>query len=361
MFSFFGRKRLVVVGAGNAGCVTALHYHKYLDPKAVDIIIYHDPDTPIEKVGQGTVIGPTSLIGDTLGINWYSNPINATLKSGVLYEGWGKKKEKIFHNFPMDGMAMHYVPQKLSDAVLNSGKFKVVEKKVNNVEKEIDADVIFDCRGGGERNPHHYKLLTNPLNSVLLSTTYGSDPELLYTKAIATPNGWAFAIPNKDSVSYGYLYNNDITTKEEATEDFLERFNLSEIVGDFSFENYVARNMFANERTVLNGNKYFFLEPLEATALDTYQMVARYAWSHFVDGAKRDVCNIEMMRLVKEVQNFVLWHYQSGSKYDTPFWDYAKSLSFDPGPKFKKMFKKNTKEQYGNWSARSFKIWRDNT
>ena len=36
----------------------------------------------------------------------------------------------------------------------------------------------------------------------------------------------------------------------------------------------------------------------------------------------------EMARYIEQTQNFVLWHYQFGSKYDTPFWDYAKTLTF---------------------------------
>ena len=45
--------KIAIVGAGNAGCITALHYHKYLrEDKIVDdyeIDIYHSPDQhPIE-------------------------------------------------------------------------------------------------------------------------------------------------------------------------------------------------------------------------------------------------------------------------------------------------------------------------
>ena len=28
------------------------------------------------------------------------------------------------------------------------------------------------------------------------------------------------------------------------------------------------------------------------------------------------------------IEQFILWHYQFGSKYDTPFWNYAKTLTF---------------------------------
>ena len=33
-------------------------------------------------------------------------------------------------------------------------------------------------------------------------------------------------------------------------------------------------------------------------------------------------------KYIEEIQNFILWHYQFGSKYDTPFWNYAKKLTF---------------------------------
>ena len=108
--------KIAIVGAGNAGCVTALHYHKYLEIDN-EIVIYHNPDEhPIERVGQGTLFSITDLISSTLGINWYDNPIDATFKTGILYEGWGKKKDILFHHFPLPDMSIHFVPQKLSKA-----------------------------------------------------------------------------------------------------------------------------------------------------------------------------------------------------------------------------------------------------
>ena len=81
-------------------------------------------------------------------------------------------------------------------------------------------------------------------------------------------------------------------------------------------------------------------------------------------------------RYIKQLQNFVLWHYQFGSKYDTPFWDYAKVLSFkdsdfDALVSYVKNHDFNTclpqshgggthnDCQYGQWPAFSFKIWYD--
>ena len=352
--------KISIVGAGNAGCVTALHYHKYLEIDN-EIVIYHNPDEhPIERVGQGTLFSITDLISSTLGINWYDNPIDATFKTGILYEGWGKKKDILFHHFPLPDMSIHFVPQKLSKAVLESGYFKVIEKTITDPEKEIDADVIFDCRGRHNRDKSNYDTLIDPLNSVLLYKKQGRDPDLIYTRSVATPNGWTFVIPNKDSISYGYLYNNTITSKEDARKDFLDRFDLPEVDGELTFENYMAKNMFAGERTILQGNMYGFLEPLEATSLGFYRIICMQAWDAIFHIKSLDECNSEVRRVMKELENVTLWHYQYGSKYDTPFWEYAKSLPFKPDKRFGMMIDNpESTEMYGQWEGWNFKNWKE--
>ena len=105
------------------------------------------------------------------------------------------------------------------------------------------------------------------MNSVLLSTKHERDPDLTYTRCVATPNGWTFVIPNENSVSYGYLYNNKITTRNDAVEDFCEKFNVSKIYDELVFENYMAKNFIVGERTILQGNAYGFIEPMEATSI----------------------------------------------------------------------------------------------
>ena len=354
--------RIAIIGAGTAGCVTALHFYKYLSESidvSFEITIYHSPNEhPIERVGQGTVLPVTKLIESTLGIDWYNNSIDATFKSGILYEGWGKKQDKIFHPFELSAMSMHYVPQKLSKVVLESGYFNVIEKTVTDPEKEIDADVIFDCRGRHSRDKSNYDTLINPLNSVLLYKKQDRDQDLIYTRTVATPNGWTFVIPNVDSISYGYLYNNTITSKEDATKDFLDRFELPETDGELIFENYMAKNMFVGERTVLNGNMYGFVEPMEATSLQFYQDLCRQAWDGIFNIKSWDVCNGNIRRVMKEIETFILWHYQYGSKYDTPFWEYAKSLPFNPDNKFY-YNGYDGGEDYGHWNSHSFKCWRN--
>ena len=372
------KKRIAIIGAGNAGCLTAIHFYLF-GRDYFDISIYHNPvDSPIERVGQGTTITPTRLIASFFGANWYDNPIGATFKSGILYEGWGKKHDKIFHPFDMAAMSTHYVPQKLSNAILKCGFFDVIETTINDPEKEIDADYIFDCRGRHNRDKSNYRPLLSPLNSVLLCKKEGSDPDLKYTRSVTTPNGWTFIIPNTDSVSYGYLYNNNITSKEDATEDFLERFNLPETDGELSFENYMCNNIFVGERTILNGNRAGFLEPLEATSTRFYEAINRQGWDALMTDAHHGVLNQNVQDVIKEIETFVLWHYQNGSKYESPFWDYVKSIPFNPDEKFTRILKQSRTMTYNEmdtvgvynpdgtpqgdgygtlWSLKSFKNW----
>jgi len=373
------KKSISIVGAGNAGCITAMHCYLYAKDEIDTITIYHDPNTPIERTGQGTSPGVASLINEFFHLDFLNhNFIKSTRKEGIMYENWGNRNEKIFHSFPQSLSAIHYIPNLLSQAVLNSGVFEVVEKTIEDPEKEIDSDFIFDCRGRNNREKNLYDQLINPLNSVILSRKEKVYPDLVYTRTVATPNGWTFVIPNVDSTSYGYLYNNQITTEEEATADFIERFNVVPD-GNLSFENYIAKSFFQGERTILNGNRLSFLEPLEATSTGFYEKVTMVALNHIARGVDKEVCNASIRFEMKQIENFILWHYQYGSKFNTPFWEYAKSLPFNPENVFNEVVEYSINHSYsdivrtrvrdrssvlkcgfyGPWSAYAFRIWAD--
>lgn len=358
-------KKLAIIGAGNAACITALHFCRYGQGIFDKITIYHDPSMPIERVGQGSTLTIPDLIFDVLGVNWYNQDslLRGTRKDGILYENWGTKTEKFIHAFPLSSCSIHYVPKLLSELVLNSGLFDVVTQNIQDPEKEIDADFIFDCRGRHNRNESLYVPLVNPLNAVLLGRTETPDPELHYTRCVATPDGWTFVIPNHDSVSYGYLYNKDITEKEQASKNFTEMFDVYPDEG-LTFQNYIAKSFFEGERTILNGNRSSFLEPLEATSVGFYQKVCRFSYDHIVQGSPKDICNQGMRTEMLNIQNFILWHYQFGSKFDTPFWDYAKSLRFSPDPAFNAMVEKAKNNpmamdttDYAQWGHHAFRTW----
>ena len=61
----------------------------------------------------------------------------------------------------------------------------------------------------------------------------------------------------------------------------------------------------------LNGNRLFFLEPMESSSVQTYIEWIKMCWGYIFQGQDD---KIMMARYIEQTQNFVLWHYQFGSK-----------------------------------------------
>ena len=60
------KTKITIVGRGNAGCFTALHYGYYLRKnKDIEIELIYDPNIPTEFVGQGTQLEATDLMGQS--------------------------------------------------------------------------------------------------------------------------------------------------------------------------------------------------------------------------------------------------------------------------------------------------------
>ena len=368
--------KVVVIGAGNGGCFTALHWgwYKRNNPD-VEVELIYNPETSPEVVGQATLIDAPSLLWAATDFNWFNNNINATFKSGILYEGWGKVNDKVFHPFPADRMAMHYCPWKMQNLVLNSGHFKVTEGEVDPYE--IDADYIFDCRGKPD-DFSEYDDLKNPVNACILAEPNWDTTKALWSRHVATPDGWTFVIPTHSSspshkYCVGYCYNSNITSKENAENNFLNMFDVN-VTKHVNFKNYVAKNAVVDNRIFKNGNRLFFLEPMESSSSQAYISWVRMVFDYiFTD--KDFNPNASVINYVKQLQNFVLWHYQYGSKYDTAFWEYAKTFVIDD-PRFyelKDLCGKSSMHDcrpvyyggnaeitgFGQWDLYSFKCWYD--
>ena len=371
-------KKITVVGGGNAGCLTALYCAWHGKGKTdTEVELIHNPDIQTERVGQATALEAPALLWGALGFNWYDNNINATFKSGILYEGWGKVKDKLFHSFPADNMAMHYCPWEMQAKVLTSGHFKVKHTNTYDLDK-IDSDYIFDCRGK-PKDYSEYDELKNPINACILGKPNWNTCREKWSRHVATPNGWTFVIPTyKKSPSHdycvGYCYNSKITKKKDAEKNFQEMFDV-EITKHLNFKNYVAKEPIIDGRIFLNGNRLFFLEPLESTASQAYTQVSRAIFNHYIPGRNttKYVSNY-IKGYIKELETFVLWHYQFGSKYDTPFWDYAKTLRFEPHGDFEKYIAyskisdcipeeryggRTQSKTYGQWPPVSIKTWHE--
>ena len=324
--------KVVIIGAGNGGCFTALHWGWWTrNDSDIEVELIYNPDISPESVGQATLIDAPSLLWAATDFNWHDNPIHATFKSGILYEGWGKVNEKVYHSIPADKMAMHYCPWEMQKFVLNSGHFKVTEGDVHPYE--VDADYVFDCRGKPD-DFSDYDELINPTNACILAKPNWDTSKQYWSRHVATPDGWTFVVPTAlDSPSrnggVGYCYNSNITSREDAEKNMLEMFDV-EITKHLKFNNYIAKQPIIDDRIFLSGNRLFFIEPMEANTSWVHKQWARHCMDvMFHNKMTVDEACQSIKLKIERIQNFLIWHYQYGSKYDTAFWDYAKTFTFE--------------------------------
>ena len=364
--------KIVIIGRGNAGCISATHfahYRNFIDTK-VEIELIYDSSIPPVPTGQGTTLDFPDLLYETFNLG-YLNKFPTTTKTGIMYENFGKKNKNIFHHFPVGRYALHFEPKQFQDFVCNNLdiNFKETDENIKKYS-DIDADYIIDCRGA-PKNFNKYDTLTNPLNCALLATLPKKENDVDYTRSIAHKNGWCFYIPLPDKTSLGYIFNNKITSVKKATKDFKETFKVSKINKVFPFSQYVVKKPIIDNRVLLNGNKLFFLEPLEATAMGGYIKSCRFYFDYIFNNCTKEHTVNNIKNYIIQVQNFILWHYSKGSTYDTKFWKHSKKL-WDKHDKqdieeiikvVKKMSPSDviksvpTNFQYAQWKQWNFKNW----
>tara|TARA_B100000214_G_scaffold373765_1_gene354813 strand:- start:1685 stop:2230 length:546 start_codon:yes stop_codon:yes gene_type:complete len=122
------------------------------------------------------------------------------------------------------------------------------------------------------------------------------------------------------------MFNSDITSDNEALDNFVEQFGEHRLLGFRSFHNYMANNPVLDGRIFMNGNKYFFIEPLEATSVTGYMVWIERTLQYVMGNATLQDIVADNQRDIQENANFLLYHYAHGSEFNTPFWDYAKGL-----------------------------------
>lgn len=381
--------KITVLGKGNAGVLTALHYAyytKFRDEK-YEIELIYDSNIPTLTVGQATTLELPHFLWEALGTDWNLNKkdLQATQKNGIMYENWGKVNDKVNHGFSFGTYALHYDTQQVQQYIIDKSKglfnVKITDENVIDYNK-IDSDYIFDCRGW-PKNTDNYEDLINPLNAVICANKELTDEDrnnINWTRAVATPDGWCFYIPLHNTVSLGYLYNSNITSKEMAESNFRKQFDITGPIREsFPFKQYVAKEPIIDDRIILNGNSLFFLEPLESTAVNTYIEWNRMTYDWLVynrKDAQPEHLKHRIKSWTKNVQNFILWHYNFGSKFDTPFWSYAKQLSEQvyndesmsymldyakktPDWKIRCQSLSDNRSGYAQWYPWSFKLWQD--
>lgn len=331
--------KIAVIGSGTAGILSLAHCLAFF-PKDWEVISVYDPDIPMLGIGESTSTQlPLTLFYATdLNFLEYSKELDLTIKHGVKYVNW--REHEFFTKIPPPHYAIHFNNFSLKDFAFKRFKekwkdrFSFIEGKIENLknlpecvsatvsDKEYTFDYLIDCRGFPKNSDEHIMVDTIPVNHCLVHTIH-EPGNWNYTYHQAHENGWMFGIPLQTRQGWGYLYNDTITTKENAIKDLSKIFNSTLKESDlreFPFKNYKAKK-FIDGRILKNGNMALFYEPLEALSGWFYDMVLRSFFDVIITKQlSEEVANSYLHSLAYEYELFICYIYHGGSTFKSDFW-----------------------------------------
>lgn len=338
-------KKILVIGVGSAGLITLCQFCSYLSDEW-QIYSVHDPKIPILGVGEATSTNvPYELFKSTnFLMNEDSDYLDSTYKFNVRYTNW---RENQFNSNILGGnYALHFDNKMLKDFVFQRllkrfpKKIKIMEGNISYV-KNTDAgvkvaindnieifDYVVDC-GGFPKDFSDYNIVNLPLNSAIVIRK-NKPGTWTYTHHWAHKNGWMFGIPLKSKQGWGYMYNDTITSKDDAINDLCSILKLDkkEIEpSNYSFKSYYAKNNLIDGRILKNGNRFMFFEPMEALSIETYCSLNHL----YIQYLNKEISKKKLLdRIEFQAESLILFYnfvYHGGSIYDTKFWRKAKKDS----------------------------------
>ena len=235
--------KIAVVGVGTAGIMSLSHLLAHAPPGSTIVAVY-DPKIPILGIGESSTFTLPKLLFAGTGFNLPedSHELDSTIKLSVTYKNW---REQSFESFiePMDGYAVHFDNFRMKEFsferfkllwgsrfeelvgtvvdIKNNGEFASVY--LSNGEEKFD--LVIDCRGYPTDYSDYIIAKDMPVNHCLVNMipTPGNWTSTIHQ---ATKNGWMFGIPLQSRQGWGYLYNDTITTREEAVADIESLFQV---------------------------------------------------------------------------------------------------------------------------------------
>lgn len=344
--------RVAIIGRGTSAIIQAcalLHAHK--SRKDLSITIFYDPDRPPIAVGESSTPHLPFILEDALGVT-ADELVEAKVvsrKRGAAFVNWGAgipfvhgfgddSKHSIDGNSTLESYHFdtlvfnEYFTKKLQDR----GVIYIAEKVESQRE---DGDVVFindkefdfvvNCTGWNYDN----NLTVTPqfwtVNAGYLyrDTDFHVTDELTcsdLTVHKASPDGWEFNLPFPcDGVmKKGYLFNTDYISEEEVLKKMEDMGRTGGRL--IKWKPRRSKHLIESKLTAGNGNRVFFVEPLQAYAVLLYielaYFIAEYIYSKKTDKLK-NTYNLKYRKLMISYEQELAFHYQYGSVFkDSKFW-----------------------------------------
>tara|TARA_E500000305_G_C4025123_1_gene241300 strand:+ start:947 stop:2092 length:1146 start_codon:yes stop_codon:yes gene_type:complete len=329
--------KIAVLGTGTVGVMSVLHFLRYLDNSEITCI--YNPNKKILGIGESSNVQLPHLLYHSVKYNVFinSDELSSTVKLGVLYKNW-RKKEFISPILPTN-YAMHFDNFALSEKMFDRAKkiygkrFKILNKDIREIkqnDKEVTIlfnkgkktyDYVIDCRGYPEDYSNYHMITSLPINRAFVNLI-PKPGNWDYTYHYAHKNGWMFGIPLTHRQGWGYLFNDKITSEQEAVNEINQIFKSNKTkkdLRDFNFKPYRAKK-FLEGRIIKNGNRAIFYEPMEALSGVYYDGLNKFFYDYINKQIDQETVNEILDVKAKQYENFICYVYNQGSIYKTKFW-----------------------------------------
>lgn len=337
-----GKKRkMAIIGAGSAGILSLVHFCTWLD-EDWEVYSIYNPNKKILGIGESTNGEFVGLLERGIRLNLGKqedlDALDATLKFGSNFKNW---RENSWINPLLDGnIAVHFNNFNFKNFVFERleklwpRQFRFIEGDVKGMvnhpdrvvvtidDMEHEFDFVVDCMGSPSSFENYVISDCSPVNRCQIHsiTDYEYEP---FTDHIAHQHGWMFGVPLKSRKTFGYMYNDNITSKEEAIEDMKKLLGVDEIEDkEYIFKSYYTTNM-ADGRIFKNGNKALFFEPLVANSIFIYLYTNRLIYDCMMDLVSEEETNAAFIKSVQEMEDVISYYYHQGSIFTSEFWDFA--------------------------------------
>lgn len=217
-----------------------------------------------------------------------------------------------------------------------------VQKLVLRDGREIQGDFFIDCTG------FHASLIEKtlgvgyhdwsnylPCDRAIVVQTENRGETVPYTRAIACDAGWTWKVPLQHRTCNGYVYSSKFCSDEEARNALMSAID-GEMITEpriIPFLTGVRKEIWKNNCLSL-GFASGFIEPLESTEVHLVARGVDFFLRLFPDRqcmpALIKEYNRRMTADYEEIRDFIMLHYCTTQREDTPFWRWCKNMELPP-------------------------------
>jgi tryptophan halogenase len=170
-----------------------------------------------------------------------------------------------------------------------------------------------------------------PCDRAVAMQTKSEFPPPPFTVARARAAGWHWRIPLQNRAGNGYVYSSAHLGDDQALDDLTRSVGESVLTEPRRLSFVTGRRMqFWNRNCVAIGLAAGFLEPLESTSIQLVINAVLNLLDHFpdrsFDARLIDSYNSELIAEFESVRDFIVLHYCTTTRTDSPFWEYCRAM-----------------------------------